>query len=106
MSRFAPSILCLAALLSFGASSMDLMAWQKALRLERLTPEQGLPDQSYRSSIQDEQGFMWFATDNVLVRYDGYEYTVYRHDPGDPGWKARARPPGCGRSIARLRPAS
>jgi len=27
---------------------------------------------------------MWFATGNGLTRYDGYQFTVYRHDPADP----------------------
>ncbi len=33
---------------------------------------------------QDNQGFLWFATDGGLFRYDGYTVTPYRHDPGNP----------------------
>lgn len=34
---------------------------------------------------QDKQGFIWFATDSKLFRYDGYKYTTYKNDPDDPG---------------------
>ncbi|HTF21426.1 MAG TPA: two-component regulator propeller domain-containing protein [Chryseolinea sp.] len=33
--------------------------------------------------IQDRQGFMWFATSEGLNRFDGYEFTIYRHVDGD-----------------------
>ncbi|PCK07691.1 MAG: hypothetical protein COA42_13025 [Alteromonadaceae bacterium] len=31
------------------------------------------------SAIQDELGFMWFGGESGLVRYDGYQVTLYRH---------------------------
>ncbi len=34
--------------------------------------------------IQDDQGFMWFGTNNGLERYDGYGVRTFRHDPGNP----------------------
>ena len=33
--------------------------------------------------LQDRYGFMWFATLDGLNRYDGYKFTVYRHDSKD-----------------------
>jgi ligand-binding sensor domain-containing protein/two-component sensor histidine kinase len=33
--------------------------------------------------FQDRYGFMWFATLDGLNRYDGYRFTVYRHDAQD-----------------------
>ena len=33
---------------------------------------------------QDRQGFLWFGTQRGLVRYDGYEYRVFRSTPNDP----------------------
>ncbi len=32
---------------------------------------------------QDIHGYMWFATQNGLYRYDGYRYTSYVHDSSD-----------------------
>ena len=34
--------------------------------------------------VQDNQGFMWFATGDGLFRYDGYTLTGYFHDPRNP----------------------
>ena len=33
--------------------------------------------------IQDNRGFMWFATWNGLNRYDGYEFAIFKSQPGD-----------------------
>lgn len=33
--------------------------------------------------LQDELGFMWFATWNGLCRYDGYEFCTFKSQPGD-----------------------
>ncbi|MCP4203597.1 MAG: hypothetical protein GY769_16885, partial [bacterium] len=55
------------------------------LRFEQLSIEQGLPQQSVLSVLQDRHGFMWFATQGGAVRFDGYRTTVFRHDREDPG---------------------
>src|SRR5262249_17577091 len=31
--------------------------------------------------LQDDQGFLWFGTTHGLVRYDGYQFRVFVHDP-------------------------
>ena len=31
--------------------------------------------------VQDNQGYMWFASKNGLFRYDGYRIKQYRNDP-------------------------
>ena len=33
--------------------------------------------------ISDQYGFIWMATDNGLIRFDGYEFTRYYNDPND-----------------------
>ncbi|MCP4600084.1 MAG: response regulator [Proteobacteria bacterium] len=53
------------------------------IRFERISMEQGLYQVTVSSILQDRQGFMWFATQGGLNKYDGYEFTVYRHDPDD-----------------------
>lgn len=44
--------------------------------------ERGLP-YSILDILQDSRGYMWFASLNGLVRYDGYNYAIYNHNPFD-----------------------
>ncbi len=53
--------------------------------LERVSQEQGLSQNLIRVVLQDRKGFMWFASEDGLNCYDGYDFTVYRHDPEDAG---------------------
>ncbi len=50
---------------------------------QRLSVEHGLSQSSVRCILQDSVGFLWFGTEDGLNRYDGYTFTVYRHDPED-----------------------
>jgi len=54
------------------------------LRFERISLEQGLSQSTVFSMLQDSQGFMWFGTEYGLNKYDGYTFTVYKHDPEEP----------------------
>lgn len=49
-----------------------------SLPFERLTIENGLPSPSVLDILEDRQGFMWFGTLSGIVRYDGYQMTVYQ----------------------------
>ncbi len=57
---------------------------KQQLRFVRITTADGLSFPIVRDILQDRQGFLWFATDGGLDRYDGYEFTVYKEDLGDP----------------------
>jgi diguanylate cyclase (GGDEF)-like protein/PAS domain S-box-containing protein len=52
-------------------------------RFENIGTEQGLPQDTVDSMVQDHEGFMWFGTQAGLVRYDGYRFNVFRGRPGD-----------------------
>ena len=54
------------------------------VKFQHLTLREGLPNESIHCIIKDSQGFMWFGSDDGLIRYDGYHYRVFRHDPDDP----------------------
>lgn len=41
------------------------------------TTDDGLPSPEVHYCIQDDDGYMWFATDNGLSRFDGYEFKNY-----------------------------
>jgi len=38
---------------------------------------------TFFSIAQDQQGYLWFGTNNGLLRYDGYESKIYRNDAHD-----------------------
>jgi len=45
--------------------------------------EDGVPHGHVTQLLQDEAGFMWFATWNGLCRYDGYEFHTFKPQAGD-----------------------
>lgn len=55
----------------------------QGIKFEGISLEQGLSQTSVFSITQDRQGFLWFATQDGLNRYDGYSFSVYRHNPRD-----------------------
>ncbi len=57
----------------------------RPLYFRHFTKEQGLPSDVVRWVIQDASGYLWIATDNGLVRYDGHLMKVFGHNPEDPG---------------------
>lgn len=59
------------------------LADQSELLFQRLTTEEGLPQDSVFAFWQDSAGFMWLGTGGGLARYDGYEFVTYAHDPFD-----------------------
>ncbi|WP_198152373.1 hybrid sensor histidine kinase/response regulator transcription factor [Draconibacterium sediminis] len=49
---------------------------------ERIDSESsGMISDVVNSIYQDENGFMWFATDEGILRYDGYELRSFKNDP-------------------------
>ncbi len=49
----------------------------------RLTTAQGLANNNVNDLLQDRLGLIWFATDDGLNRFDGYEVRTLRHFAGD-----------------------
>ncbi|MBP7867282.1 MAG: hypothetical protein KA419_15195 [Acidobacteria bacterium] len=46
-----------------------------------LSVDDGLPENSAWDLCQDRLGFLWIATQNGLVRYDGYRFVTFKPDP-------------------------
>jgi two-component sensor histidine kinase len=46
--------------------------------------ENGLPTNKVYSCIQDHNGYIWLATDNGVVRYDGYSFKIFTTSDGLP----------------------
>ncbi|MGI9239095.1 MAG: ligand-binding sensor domain-containing diguanylate cyclase [Woeseiaceae bacterium] len=69
------SVVSLASADSFEANTM---------RFDRITVADGLAQGSVLAIEQDKSGFLWFATENGLDRYDGFTFKHYRPERGNP----------------------
>lgn len=56
----------------------------KNKRFEHISIKEGLSQSAINCIMQDSRGFMWFGTQDGLNMYDGYGFTVYRNEPGNP----------------------
>ena len=54
------------------------------VRFRRLTINDGLSLSSVYCIRQDSMGFMWFATEDGLNKFDGKNFTIYRPEQGNP----------------------
>ena len=68
---FIALIICCGCEISFAQDSK--------IKFHRITTNDGLSHEHVISSLKDKKGFMWFATQQGLNRYDGYKFTVYKH---------------------------
>lgn len=53
----------------------------KGQNFEKISNKQGFNQNTVFEIIQDFYGFLWFATPNGLIRFDGHQYTTYRAGP-------------------------
>ncbi|HEY4788460.1 MAG TPA: two-component regulator propeller domain-containing protein, partial [Bacteroidales bacterium] len=50
------------------------------LRIQHITSDQGLSQNTVDCILQDSRGFMWFGTWNGLNRFDGYNFIAYKSE--------------------------
>lgn len=62
---------------------VGLNSWANNLRFRTLNVNDGLPYSSVRAITQDKNGFIWFATELGLARYDGYTLKTYLPNEND-----------------------
>jgi PAS domain S-box-containing protein len=55
----------------------------RVVDFEHVTIEDGLSEGAVTTILQDHRGFLWFATQDGLNRYDGHSFLVFRNDPAD-----------------------
>ena len=53
-------------------------------KFEVLSVKDGLSHNNVYSIIQDKMGYLWIGTQDGLNKYDGYKFTIYRHEPNNP----------------------
>lgn len=71
------------ALVVFQLSPSFVYAQTPIINFRHFSDVDGLSQNHVKCIIQDRQGFMWFGTSEGLNRFDGYEFTIYRHIDGD-----------------------
>lgn len=49
-------------------------------RIESFNSEQGFYQNSVNDIVSDAEGYLWIATPNGLVRYDGYTFDYYYYN--------------------------
>ncbi|UCH95361.1 MAG: PAS domain S-box protein [Candidatus Aminicenantes bacterium] len=61
-----------------------LYSLEQDIKFDRISIEEGLSQSSVSCILKDSRGLMWFGTQDGLNRYDGYKFTIYRHNPKNP----------------------
>ncbi|RLD61462.1 MAG: hypothetical protein DRJ05_02525, partial [Bacteroidetes bacterium] len=54
------------------------------IKFDNLITKNGLSSNYILDIYQDSEGYIWVATRNGLNRFDGYDFTTYKNNPGDP----------------------
>ncbi len=52
-------------------------------KFKKISVKEGLSHSNVYTIIQDHSGYMWFGTQDGLNKYDGHEFTIYRHEPSN-----------------------
>ncbi len=79
MQSFFRSYYCL--LLFFAVNCLD--AQSSYIKFDRITTENGLPQEHVFAILEDQKGFLWLGMESGLARYDGYSFKTYAHNPED-----------------------
>jgi signal transduction histidine kinase/ligand-binding sensor domain-containing protein/DNA-binding response OmpR family regulator len=64
-------------------SYFNVHAQTRRINFTTLSTRDGLLSNSVNAILKDHYGFMWFATDDGLNKFDGTNFTVYRYHSGD-----------------------
>jgi signal transduction histidine kinase len=62
----------------FLASVVTFYSAAQDYRVQRYRVADGLPGDVVKAVVRDSLGFMWIATDDGLVKYDGIRFTTYK----------------------------
>lgn len=60
--------------------SSNIQAAENSMLFNRLDVNNGLSSNEVSCVYKDRKGFMWFGTGVGLTRYDGYEFSTFRHE--------------------------
>lgn len=57
-------------------------AWAQLPEALRFTTVDGLPSNAVHQVVEDRHGYLWFATDDGLARFDGRHFRIWRREQG------------------------
>jgi signal transduction histidine kinase/ligand-binding sensor domain-containing protein len=60
---------------------LNLTVLAQDVKFKHLSIEDGLSQNTVYAILQDSMGFLWIGTQDGLNKYDGYQFTVYQHQP-------------------------
>src|SRR5262249_22024805 len=60
-----------------------LYAQKSIYQFSHLDISNGLSNNRVNCIFKDANGFVWFGTVSGLNRYDGYQFKIFKHEPGD-----------------------
>jgi signal transduction histidine kinase/ligand-binding sensor domain-containing protein len=69
---------------AWGALHAQQPATDFQVRVSAVNSNDGLSQGFISCMLQDKRGYVWVATKDGLNRYDGYGFTVFRHDVDNP----------------------
>lgn len=78
VARRIAMVLVMSGMFAPAMASGDYMRFERLLGGESLGSDAGVG--ALKDIIQDADGFMWFATENGVARYDGHEFRYYYSD--------------------------
>ncbi|MBK7631163.1 MAG: SpoIIE family protein phosphatase [Ignavibacteriales bacterium] len=70
-------------LLILAIFTTNVFAQNKPVKFNRLTSSNGLSQNRVSSIVQDHDGFIWIGTEDGLNKYDGYNFEIFKRNPGD-----------------------
>ncbi|MCF8379330.1 MAG: hypothetical protein K9H49_07120 [Bacteroidales bacterium] len=83
MFRTSTKILFLFGLLLFGEAGYTQQLGENLSAAEVFSVENGLSSSRITTNFVDSRGYLWVGTSDGLNRYDGYEFLVFKHEPGN-----------------------
>ncbi len=60
--------------------ALETVTQTEQIRMNYITTNEGLPQNTVDCILKDSRGFMWFGTWNGLCRYDGYTFKIYNKE--------------------------